>query len=126
MPVLGNRRHERLARALAKGNDPAAAYQLAGYRCTAAKAREKGWMLSLRPDVTARVKELAAAARRRASPSKPGKKAPRARKPFIVSGGRSSRGCGGPTHYAPAAHCPRAKLLAERGLTEVEIAFIFG
>ncbi len=65
MPVLSNSRHELFAKALAGGKSASAAYRAAGYQCAPHKARGHGHRLRTREDISARVAELSAKARRR-------------------------------------------------------------
>jgi phage terminase small subunit len=58
MPALANTRHELFAQELARGVEPAAAYQSAGYQPNPGKAAA----LQARPEIIARVSELIAQA----------------------------------------------------------------
>jgi hypothetical protein len=126
MPTLRNKRHERFAAEIARGRNAAEAYRSAGYVCAPHKARGHGRRLRAREDIAARIDEPSNAARGRISEPKSAAKRPRKRKPkartlptFL------HQRPGQPTRYEPA-FCPRARRLALLGLTDTEIADLFG
>src|SRR6266852_524466 len=58
MPVLRNGRHENFAQQIAAGKSTTDAYLLAGYKSPRLKARQHGYRLKTREDITARIQEL--------------------------------------------------------------------
>src|SRR5713101_2949603 len=58
MPVLRNGRHENFAQQIAAGKSTTDAYLLAGYKSSRLKARQHGYRLKTREDITARIQEL--------------------------------------------------------------------
>src|SRR5216683_2182387 len=126
MPILRNVRHERFAREVAKGKSAAAAYGLAGYECAAHKARGHGHRLRTREDIAARIDELSAKGLAHIAEPEPTAKRLRKRKPKVRTLPKfMHQRPGQPTRYEPA-FCPRARRLALLGLTDTEIADLFG
>src|SRR5713101_2814806 len=124
MPQLLNRRHELFARARASGESASTAYRAAGYQCAPHKARGHGHRLRTREDIAARIDELYATSR--AQIAEPGSAAKRPRKPKARTLPKfQHQRPGQPTRYEPA-FCPRARRLALLGLTDTEIADLFG
>ena len=58
MPVLRHGRHENFAQQIAAGKSTTDAYLLAGYKSSRLKARQHGYRLRTREDITARIQEL--------------------------------------------------------------------
>ncbi len=58
MSVLRNGRHENFAQQIAAGKSTTDAYLLAGYKSSRLKARQHGYRLKTRGDITARIQEL--------------------------------------------------------------------
>src|SRR5229473_3086179 len=105
MPVLRNGRHENFAQQIAAGKSTTDAYLLAGYKSSRLKARQHGYRLRTREDITARIQELI---------EKPqGRIATRQ----IVEAIRTGR----PTIYRPEL-ATLARKLALLGATESEMA----
>src|SRR5713226_1714988 len=126
MPALSNARHELFAQALAAGKSASEAYRLAGYQCARHKARGHGHRLRTRGDIAARIDELSANGLARIAGPKPAAKNPRKRKPKARTLPKfQQQRPGQPTRYEPA-FCPRARRLALLGLTDTEIADLFG
>jgi phage terminase small subunit len=61
MPILKNPRHEKFALNFVLCHDAGRSYMQAGYRSSGAAARQGGYLLKQRADVTARISELQAA-----------------------------------------------------------------
>src|SRR5712692_2499480 len=109
MPVLRNGRHENFAQQIAAGKSTTDAYLLAGYKSSRLKARQHGYRLRTREDITARIQELI---------EKPqGRIATRQ----IVEAIRTGR----PTIYRPEL-ATLARKLALLGATEQEMADALG
>src|SRR6266568_2738045 len=126
MPALRNPRHELFARALADGKAASEAYRAAGYQCAPRKARGHGYRLRRREDIAARIDELSAIGPELLAESIPAEKRPRKRKPKARTLPKfQHQRPGQPTRYEPA-FCPRARRLALLGLTDTEIADLFG
>ncbi len=103
MPVLENARHEIFAKAVAGGKSASEAYRGAGYQCAPRKARGHGYRLRSRADISARIHELSAKALAHVVEPTPAAKIPHKRK-----------------------FRSRARRLALLGLTDTEIADLFG
>ncbi len=126
MPVLENARHELFARALAGGKSASEAYRGAGYQCAPRKARGHGYRLRRREDIAARIDELCAMGPEFLAEPIPAAKRPRKRKPKARTLPKfQHQRPGQPTRYE-RAFCPRARRLALLGLTDTEIADLFG
>src|ERR1700674_4890895 len=105
MPVLRNGRHENFAQQIAGGKSTTDAYLLAGYKSSRLKARQHGYRLKTREDITARIQELV------------GKPQNRIATQQIVEAVRTGR----PTIYRPEL-ATLARKLALLGATEPEMA----
>jgi len=126
MPVLENARHEIFAKAVAGGKSASEAYRGAGYRCAPRKARGHGYRLRSRADISARIHELSAKALAHVVEPTPAAKIPHKRKPKARTLPKfEHQRPGQPTRYEPAFRS-RARRLALLGLTDTEIADLFG
>src|SRR5229473_2797014 len=105
MPVLRNGRHENFAQQIAAGKSTTDAYLLAGYKSSRLKARQHGYRLKTREDITARIQELVDKPQSRIATQQ------------IVEAIRTGR----PTIYRPEL-ATLARKLALLGATESEMA----
>ena len=105
MPVLRNGRHENFAQQIAAGKSTTDAYLLAGYKSSRLKARQHGYRLRTREDITARIQELIDKPQGRIATQQ------------IVEATRTGR----PTIYRPEL-ATLARKLALLGATEAEMA----
>src|SRR6266852_6373471 len=105
MPVLRNGRHENFAQQIAAGKSTTDAYLLAGYKSSRLKARQHGYRLKTREDITARIQELVDKPQSRIATQQ------------IVEAVRTGR----PTIYRPEL-ATLARKLALLGATEAEMA----
>jgi hypothetical protein len=105
MPVLRNGRHENFAQQTAAGKSTTDAYLLAGYKSSRLKARQHGYRLKTREDITARIQELIDKPQGRIATQQ------------IVEATRTGR----PTIYRPEL-ATLARKLALLGATESEMA----
>ncbi len=105
MPVLRNGRHENFAQQIAAGKSTTDAYLLAGYKSSRLKARQHGYRLKTREDITARIQELVDKPQSRIATQQ------------IVEAIRTGR----PTIYRPEL-AALARKLALLGATESEMA----
>src|SRR6202521_5043671 len=105
MPVLRNGRHENFAQQIAGGKSTTDAYLLAGYKSSRLKARQHGYRLKTREDISARIQELVDKPQSRIATQQ------------IVEAIRTGR----PTIYRPEL-ATLARKLALLGATEPEMA----
>src|SRR5229473_411399 len=109
MPVLRNGRHENFAQQIAAGKSTTDAYLLAGYKSPRLKARQHGYRLKTREDITARIQELIEKPQGRIATQQ------------IVEAIRTGR----PTIYRPEL-ATLARKLALLGATDQEMADALG
>jgi hypothetical protein len=109
MPVLRNGRHENFAQQIAAGKSTTDAYLLAGYKSSRLKARQHGYRLKTRGDITARIQELVDKPHGRIATQQ------------IVEAVRTGR----PTIYRPEL-ATLARKLALLGATDQEMADALG
>src|SRR6266849_3725488 len=109
MPVLRNGRHENFAQQIAAGKNTTDAYLLAGYKSSQLKARQHGYRLRTREDITARIQELIDKPQGRIATQQ------------IVEATRTGR----PTIYRPEL-ATLARKLALLGATDQEMADALG
>src|SRR6266852_4175410 len=109
MPVLRNGRHENFAQQIAAGKSTTDAYLLAGYKSSRLKARQHGYRLRTREDITARIQELIEKPQGRIATQQ------------IVEAIRTGR----PTIYRPEL-ATLARKLALLGATDQEMADALG
>src|SRR5712692_10827474 len=109
MPVLRNGRHENFAQQIAAGKSTTDAYLLAGYKSSRLKARQHGYRLKTRGDITARIQELIEKPQGRIATQQ------------IVEAIRTGR----PTIYRPEL-ATLARKLALLGATDQEMADALG
>ena len=109
MPVLRNGRHENFAQQIAAGKSTTDAYLLAGYKSSRLKARQHGYRLRTREDITARIQELIDKPQGRIAAQQ------------IVEATRTGR----PTIYRPEL-ATLARKLALLGATDQEMADALG
>src|SRR6266851_4743243 len=109
MPVLRNGRHENFAQQIAAGKSTTDAYLLAGYKSSRLKARQHGYRLRTREDITARIQELIDKPQGRIATQQ------------IVEATRTGR----PTIYRPEL-ATLARKLALLGATDQEMADALG
>jgi hypothetical protein len=109
VPVLKNGLHEKFAAGIADGLNGANAYLAAGYAVAGGAASRSAYRLLNRQDVRERIDELA------------GKRHGRVAVEQLANGIRTGR----PTLYRPEL-CEMARRLALLGLTDAQIADVFG
>src|SRR5712692_6816611 len=109
MPVLRHGRHENFAQQIAAGKSTTDAYLLAGYKSSRLKARQHGYRLRTREDITARIQELIDKPQGRIAAQQ------------IVEATRTGR----PTIYRPEL-ATLARKLALLGATDQEMADALG
>src|SRR5216684_3975001 len=109
MSVLRNGRHENFAQQIAAGKSTTDAYLLAGYKSSRLKARQHGYRLKTRGDITARIQELVDKPQGRIATQQ------------IVEAIRTGR----PTIYRPEL-ATLARKLALLGATDQEMADALG